>query len=192
MSPPPVEARRPGPEEADARGRPLPVLVLALGNPDRGDDGAALAAAERLRDAWRPENRAAEDRARGESPAGPPPEIVAAGRPGVGLLDLLRGNGPVLLMDVTCSGEPAGTVRHVPLQDLTSGLLPDLRASSHGFGAGEAVALARALGRRLPPGYFLGIEGSSYGLGEGISGTVQERLGILVDRARALIGEMAR
>lgn len=144
---------------------------MALGNPDRGDDGAALAVAERLQEET---------------------TVILAGRPGPQLLDLLPEDDPCILLDVTWSGAPPGTLVRIPLAELTPGLLPDLRVSSHGFGPGEALALARALGRRLPPGVFLGIEGESYEMGAGPSPAVLARLPELEDRVRASICAMAR
>ncbi len=137
--------------------------VVALGNPDRGDDGAALLVASRLQE---------------EVP------VVLAGRPGPGLLDLLPHDEPCLLLDVTWSGSPPGTLHRIPLDRLSPATLPDLRVSSHGFGPGEALALARALGRSLPSGLFLGIEGEGYGFGEGLSEAVRGALPSMVSAAR--------
>lgn len=67
--------------------------MIALGNPDRGDDGAALRLARRL-----------------------PFPVAALGRPGLGLLDLL--DGPVLLLDAVRSGRPPGTIVEVRLTAL--------------------------------------------------------------------------
>jgi hydrogenase maturation protease len=102
--------------------------------------------------------------------------VFLAGRPGPGLLDLLPPAEPCLLLDVTSSGSPPGTIHRIPLEALSVGSLPDARVSSHGFGPGETLALARAVGRPLPPGFFLGIEGSSYGIGEGLSEEVERAL----------------
>ncbi len=171
--------------------RPPPVTLLVLGNPDRGDDGAALLAAKRLEEEAQ---QAAEVAAEGMgtvSPAAPPPRVLAAGRPGAGLLDLLPEDGPCLLMDVVCSGAPPGTVHCIPLRDLHPALLPDLRTSSHGFGPGEALSLGRALGRRIPEGYFLGIEGASFGPGEPPSAAIEQNLANLVRVALELIPRLA-
>jgi hydrogenase maturation protease len=139
------------------------VRIVALGNPDRGDDGAALAVADRFRDEA---------------------DVVLAGRPGAGLLDLLPSEERCILMDVVASGSPPGTLHRIPLDQLTRGVLPDSPMSSHGFGPGEALSLARALGRPLPGGLFLGIEGEAYGLGEGLSPAVRESLPRLEEAVR--------
>lgn len=137
--------------------------IVALGNPDRGDDGAALAVAARLQ---------------GEA------TVILAGRPGAGLLDLLPPEEPCILLDVVCSGSPPGALHRFPLDELTPGRLPDARVSSHGFGPGEALSLARSLGRRLPAGLFLGIEGDSFRPGDGLSPAVLAALPALEEAVR--------
>ena len=129
--------------------------IIALGNPDRRDDGAALLVASRFE---------------GEVP------LVLAGRPGVGLLDLMIPSRTCVLLDVTRSGAPPGTLHRIPLQALDPESLPDARVSSHGFGPGEAIALGRALGRELPKGLFLGIEGGDFAQGRTISAAVLQNL----------------
>lgn len=136
---------------------PVGARIVAMGNPDRGDDGAALAVAARFRD--REGIR-----------------VILAGRPGPDLLDLLPTRERCLLLDVTWSRSPPGTIHRIPLAHLDPHSLPDARLSSHGFGPGEVLALARALERPLPPGLFLGIEGRSYDVGQELSPEVQKAL----------------
>lgn len=143
--------------------------MIALGNPDRGDDGAALLVASRFMD----DPRAA---------------VVLAGRPGAGLLDLLPARGRCLLMDVTLSGSPPGTIHRIPLQELDPAALPDLRVSSHGFGPGEALSLAGVLGRPRPPGLFLGIEGEIYDPGSEMSPEVRRALPMLEKEVHRFLG----
>lgn len=144
---------------------------MALGNRDRGDDGAALVVAGRL---------------------SPEAEVVMAGRPGADLLDHLALGGPCLVLDVTWSDAPSGTLHTIPLEDLRPGLLPDRSLSSHGFGPGEALALARVLGREIPRGYFVGIEGHRYDIGQRLSPEVEGRLDAFEERAREAIRELER
>ena len=139
------------------------IRVVVLGNRDRGDDAAALLAADDLR---------------GEA------RVILAGRPGLALIDLLPPEERCILLDVTVSGSPPGTIHDLPLQDLAPDLLPDLRVSSHGYGPGEALALARALGRRLPVGSFLGIEGEAFELGADLSPAVEFALPTFRGRVR--------
>lgn len=127
------------------------VQIVALGNPDRGDDGAALLIAERFR---------------AEVP------VVLASRPGPALLELLRDDRVSVLLDVTVTGAPPGTIHSLPLASLRPGVLPDARVSSHGFGAAEALELARSLGRPVTRGHFVGIEGERFELGAGLSDAI--------------------
>ena len=147
------------------------VRVVALGNPDRGDDGAAILAAREL---------------------GEDAETILAGRPGADLLELLTPERPCILVDVTVSGSPPGTLHQVPLEKLSPDILPDLRLSTHGFGPGEALALARTLGRPLPRGVFLGIEGESFHLGADLSPAVEAGLPRLESRIRQALEELGK
>jgi len=142
------------------------VLVIALGNPDRGDDGAPIVVAERLR-----------------SEA----SVVLAGRPGPGLLHLLPPHGRFILVDVTATGSVPGTIRSLPLDSLDPLSLPDSRISSHGFGPGETLVLARALGIESQQGWFVGVEGEAFGLGAGFSRAVEDALPAFEDAVREAI-----
>jgi hydrogenase maturation protease len=141
----------------------LNVQIVALGSPDRGDDGAALLIAERFT---------------GKVP------VVLAGRPGAALLDLLQDDRFCVLLDVTVTGARPGTVHSIPLASLRPGVLPDARVSSHGFGPAEAMALARALGRPLTRGHFVGIEGESFEFGASLSHDVRSGLDRFEDAVR--------
>lgn len=142
---------------------PGPIRILAFGNRNRGDDGAAICVAEGL---------------------GSDEVLILEGRPGTELLDFFPSETPCILLDVVVSGSPPGTIHEIPLGSFSPDLLPDLRVSSHGFGPGEALALLRALGRPLPPGFFLGIEGGSFQAGQGFSKAVEEALPSLEARVR--------
>jgi hydrogenase maturation protease len=142
------------------------VRVIALGNPHAGDDGAALRAVVEL-----------DDHA----------EVVRAGRPGPGLLELLSGNGAVVLVDVIRSGAAPGTVVSCPLDDLVDSAVATSSVSSHGFGPAEALRLGRALGRGLVPGCFVGIEGACFEPGAGLSASVRAAMPELVRAVRAAL-----
>ena len=132
--------------------------LVALGHPMRGDDGAALQAAALV---------------------GSGMEVLLAGRPGAGLLDLL--DRPTVLCDVVCSGRPPGSIVRLPLASLAGAALRQVRASSHGLGPADALALGVALGRSLPPGEFVGIEGEDFAAGAQLSPAVAAALPALVE-----------
>ncbi len=146
------------------------VRVIALGSPHGGDDELALTLARSLAD---------DD-----------VDLVLAGRPGAGLVDLLDVELPVLLLDVVRSGAAPGTIIELPLTELRERALPIEQISSHGFGPAEALRLATALGRELPCGRFLGIEGERFELGAAPSEAVHAQLPELERRARAALAEL--
>jgi hydrogenase maturation protease len=147
------------------------VRVIALGSPFRGDDEVALTMARTLE--------------------GPNVEVLLAGRPGPGLIDLLDTKLPVVLLDVVCSDAPVGTILELSLHELRDRALATEQVSSHGFGPSEALRLAAALGRGLPRGRFIGIEGRAFELGAAPSAAVCARLDEYAKRAQAAITELA-
>ena len=114
------------------------VRVIALGNPMASDDGAAMEAARRL-------------------PPRDGVEVVLAGRPGPGLLDLLDPSVPTVVLDVVRLGVPVGSVVELPLSEVSTASVDGKPLSSHGLGVPQALAMAEALGRVLPPGLFVGL-----------------------------------
>ena len=128
--------------------------IIALGNEDAGDDAAAIQAARALEGKF---------------------AVTIAGRPGAGLLELLepRGHpGPTVLVDVTRSGQAPGRIVSLPLAAIASASIIEPQVSSHGFGPGEALRLAAALGRERAPGHFVGIEGLRFEAGQPLSAPV--------------------
>lgn len=147
------------------------VRILALGNAFASDDGAALVAAEQLRDSG---------------------EVIAAGRPGVGLLDLLDPERPTLVMDVVRRGARAGALVRLELDALTDASIDGKPVSSHGLGVAQTLRLARSLGRSLPSGVFFGIGGVCFDPGDALSPEVAAGVDHLVREARAWISSASR
>jgi hydrogenase maturation protease len=114
------------------------IRIIGVGGP-LGDDRAGLEAARRLA-------------------AAPPPgcEIVAADRPGLGLIELLEGADAVIIIDAVRSGAPPGTLHDLDLSRLASGV--SAAVSSHAFGVAAALQLAAQLGHRPAHGRVLGVE----------------------------------
>jgi len=144
------------------------VRVLCLGNPHASDDGAAFAVADALAD----------------------PSVVRAGRPGPGLLDLLEGDAPVVLVDATRTGAPAGTLHRLDLAALAGASVAQPNVSSHGFGPAEALQLGQALGRPTPRGRFVGLEGERFEPGSELSPAVQRALPAFVEAVREAIATL--
>lgn len=144
------------------------VRVICLGNRHACDDGAALRAADALDD----------------------DEVVRAGRPGAGLLDLLDGEAPVVLVDVTRSGSTPGTIHRLVLADVTEAALAGPNVSSHGFGPAQALELGRVLGRALPDGAFVGIEGVRFDPGDELSPAVAAAMPALIAAVRDAVAAL--
>ena len=131
--------------------------VLVCGDRSCGDDGAAMAAVERLPRRLR---AAVRIRSCGQLE---PDELVSA---------LL--SGPCLILD-TVHGAVPGTVIEVPLSKLLAGEGIE-RSAIHTSPMPIVVGLAAALGAPLDAGAFLGIGGAIYRTGELLSPDVEAGL----------------
>ena len=145
------------------------LLVVGLGNPDRGDDGVGALVVERLK---------------GRLPAGVKLHMQPADM--LGLIDLWAGFDAAVCVDASApQGEP-GRIRRLDLA--TDELPPEVAAvSSHTFGFADTVALARALyllPRRM---IVFAIEGLSFDAGAPMTPAVVSA----VRRAADLVGKEA-
>ncbi|MGZ4125344.1 MAG: hydrogenase maturation protease [Actinomycetota bacterium] len=134
------------------------IRVIACGNPDAGDDAVALAVAKDVRE---------------RLGASTTVEIVDVG-PAINAVPAIESASAVVLIDAvrTRDGRPAGGI--VRVEAGPDGLPVELggRVSSHGFGVGEAVAVARALGCSAPIVVF-GVEIGDVALGRDLSPAVR-------------------
>jgi hydrogenase maturation protease len=136
-------------------------VVACVGNSYRGDDAVGIVVAERLR---------------GQAGA---IEVVLCEQEPSRLLDAWDGANVALVVDAVVSGSAPGTIHRF---DASEDPLPDgvFRGSTHAFGVGEVIEVARALGRL--PGRVLvyGVEGSRFGAGEEMSADVSAAADALV------------
>jgi hydrogenase maturation protease len=132
----------------------IEVLVIGVGNPLRGDDGAGLAAARRLR------SRVQEEQPRTEL------DLAECTGDLTALLELWAGREHVLVFDAAPAVEPGRARRIDPERDP----IPSHPArSTHALGLAQAVALGRALGS-LPQRLALyAIGAAAFAHGEGLS-----------------------
>jgi hydrogenase maturation protease len=137
------------------------VILIGVGNPWRGDDGAGLAVARRVREL---------------SPAGV--EVREVEGDATALVEAWSGAEAVVLVDAAESGAPPGTVRRF---DARAQPLPvrSLRSSTHAFGVADAVELARALDRLPQRLDVYAIEGASFVAGDRLSPLVERAVGQL-------------
>jgi hydrogenase maturation protease len=135
------------------------LLVLAVGNPSRGDDALGPALLDALH-------------AQGTDTAGDI-ELVTDFQLQVEHALDLQGRRAVLFVD---AARP-GTVAAADGIALTS-LVPAaaLPALSHALSASAVLHVAQRLGGPLPPAWQLAIEGEGFGLGEPIGAAAQARL----------------
>jgi hydrogenase maturation protease len=144
--------------------------VIGIGNAWQGDDGAGLAVAQQVR---------------ASAPAGV--EVVELEGEPVSLVDAWSGADEVFLIDAVSSGAMPGTVHRV---DATDAPLPSelSTASTHTFGVGEAVELARALGRLPRRLVVYGIEAGSLRSGRELSPEVEAAV---EEAAERVLGELS-
>jgi hydrogenase maturation protease len=130
------------------------VIVIGVGNAWRGDDGAGLAVARRLRET---------------APTGV--EVREHEGEASALIDAWAGAAHVVLVDAAASGAPVGAVRRF---DARAKALPAqaVRSSTHAFGVPDAVELARALGRLPDRLEVYAIEGADFTAGASLTPAV--------------------
>jgi hydrogenase maturation protease len=131
------------------------VILIGVGNGWRGDDGAGLAVARRVREL---------------APDGV--EVREIEGDATALVDAWSGAEHVVVVDAAQSGAAPGTVRRF---DAGSQPLPvrSLRSSTHAFGVSDAVELARSLDRLPGRLEVYAIEGASFVAGDRLSPSVE-------------------
>lgn len=136
------------------------MLIIGCGNCDRGDDAAGVQAAERLRalgiDARVCSGEASE------------------------LMEAWDSASDVIVIDCVVTGGAAGTLHTWDAHSRRP--LGKIGGSTHGFGVGEAVELARALDRLPARLRIYGIEGQSFEMGSETSAEVQRAVEEVVNR----------
>jgi hydrogenase maturation protease len=123
-------------------------LILGCGNPDRGDDAAGVQAVRRLRELG--------------------VNAKEHGGEALSLIEEWSGAREVIIIDAVVTGSaPGGIVkwdaRNAPVSREA------FRLSTHGLGVGDAVELARALGRLPDVLMIYGIEAARFRIGEPLS-----------------------
>jgi hydrogenase maturation protease len=146
-------------------------LVVGVGNADRGDDGAGIVAARRVRDKRLPGV-----------------EVVERSGEASDLLDVWQNPAvhTVYLIDAMASGAPTGSVRCFNAHE---GSLPsDLTEhSTHAFGVAHAIELARVLGCLPPKLIVYAIESAGFQLGAALSVEVEGATRQVADRIAASV-----
>lgn len=164
-----------GNEIGTGLGGPAPgrVLVACIGNDLVADDAVGCAVHERLAAASLPE--------------GVRLELLAAG--GFRLLDALRDEEILIVVDAVQLGASAGTVHVLEWNDIPDA--PGLPVTAHGIGIREVIDIGRILGdRRIPARITLvGIEGRDFdGVGRPMTPEVEAAVGEAAGEVLRLAG----
>jgi len=150
------------------------LLVLGLGNPLLGDDGAGLLLLSEL------ERQATEWGGR--------VEFLDGGTQGLMLLDRVAGRPALLILDAVSLGAPPGTV-HVLRDKEALGLDSHHSRTVHEGNAAELLAAALLLGECPARVSVVGIEPARVRTGIGVSEPVRAALEPALDAARGIIVE---
>ncbi len=155
-------------ERRETRGE-AHTLVLALGNPLRGDDGIGTAVLAALREADLPEGVA----------------LVDGGTAGLESILLMQGYQRAIVVDAAQMGLEAGAWRRFDLREVTlqAGDLSQM-GTLHAAGLSEALALGEALGVLPPQIVIFGVQPQEVGWEAGLSASVQAALPALVAAIR--------
>ena len=127
------------------------ILVIGIGNPDRGDDAAGLAVAKRIRAATLP----------GEVTVR---ELVGDQ---LTLIDEWTGATDVFVVDAVSSGGTPGTVYQFDAADALTDRFRHRRTDM--FSLADVIGLARALNRLPKHLVGFGIEGAGFAIGAALS-----------------------
>lgn len=140
------------------------IVVIGVGNPQRGDDAVGRLAAQAL----------ATKLPQGICVI----EMEGAATP---LLDALMGATGAIVIDACMSGASAGTIHRF---DVTQSVLPATieNVSSHGFGLAAALELACVLGQLPDPCIVFAIEAAHFDYGAALSPPVAARFDDLLVR----------
>jgi hydrogenase maturation protease len=130
-------------------------VVIGVGNSLRGDDGVGLAVAAAL-----------------EARVPPGVAVVPCEQEPSRLLDAWEGAQAAIVVDAATSGDEPGTIRRFDASDaaIPAGVF---RSSTHAFGVGDAIELARALGRLPQHVLVYGVEGTQFDAGEPLTAPVE-------------------
>jgi hydrogenase maturation protease len=138
-----------------------------MGNAWQGDDAAGLAVARRLRDRL-----------------GDGFEVRELEGEPVSIVEALDGADEVVLVDAVSAGGAPGTVHRIDASDEP---IPATlhAASTHTLGVGEAIELARSLGRLPPKVVLYGIEAGRLAAGDELTPAVARAVDEVVERVVA-------
>lgn len=146
------------------------IVVIGLGNPDRGDDGIGPLVARRA-----------------ASSAGLPVEPCPPPGPAE-LLDRWQGADLAVVVDAVRAGDPPGTVKVIEEAGQRAAF-DTSTATTHGLGLACALRLAEAIGRAPRRLVLVGVEGRDFSMGRGLSPEVAAVVATAVEAVVGVIKE---
>jgi hydrogenase maturation protease len=147
------------------------VVVIGVGNRALSDEGVGSRVVREVR-----------------KKVPPGVEVVDAGLPGPGLIDLLEEREKAVIVDAIDAGGLSGTLYRFGLDDVASAR-PDRSCSLHQGDVLQYVRLAEALGTGPKEVVFVGIQPESFSPGENLSPTVEAAI---AGAAGRVLAETAR
>ncbi len=155
----PASAGAPPGDERLAAAAAERVVVIGVGNALRGDDAAGLEVARRIRSRSKPVR----------APANA--EIATLEHEGepLGLLELWDGARAAVLVDAFRSNAAPGTIHRVDASCMAVPVAMQGSRSTHALGVGEAIEIARTLGRLPARVIVYGVEGLRFDAGGALS-----------------------
>jgi bidirectional [NiFe] hydrogenase diaphorase subunit len=108
-------------------------------------------------------------------------KVIEESGEGTALVEAWKDSASVILIDATRSGTPPGTIRRF---DAASEKIPSesFRCSTHVFGVGGGIELARTLGQLPKHLVVYGIEGQNFDPGEALSPAVEKAIAEVASR----------
>ena len=146
-------------------GKRAPLLVMAVGNILRMDDGFADAVLKRLAEMELPEQV----------------ELFDAGTSAIDLMDVFHDRDMLIVLDAVRGGQEPGTLYRFSPQEVESGALP--MNSLHQVGLLETLKLGELVDCKPKQTVVIGCQPQNTGLGIGLSDKVQAQ----IDRASELV-----
>ena len=141
------------------------IIVIGIGNPDRGDDAAGRLVA----------------RALGQKLSSHVVSVCEMSGEALALVEKMTQASIVFIIDACMSGQKSGDIKRIDLRDQD---LPSQQGdmSSHGFGLSAAIDLANILGKLPAICIIYAIEGENYALGAAVSPSVQQAIDKVICR----------
>ncbi len=150
------------------------ILVLGVGNQHRGDDGAGIAVASKLKALDLPNTI-----------------VQPSFGEGTELMEAWKGYGIVFLVDAVRSGVEPGAIHYFEANKQT---IPSrfFSYSTHDFSVAEAIEMARALGELPKEVFVFGIEGRQFEHGNELCSEVKDSVNKVASMIQGRIMKIAK